>query len=313
MKAKVCVIVGPTAVGKTKLSVELAKELNGEIISGDSLQIYRGLDIGTAKVTASEMQGIPHHLIDIRDLGETYSVADFQVAARELIDDITMRGKLPIVVGGTGLYIQSLLFNFELGSQEGDVTNQKLRAELELYAETYGNLQLWERLKKQDAIAAELIHPNNVRRVIRAIEVVEQTGVSMTAQPKVDYKDLSQACYDVKLIGLQSERPELYERINQRVDEMVVSGVLEEAKQVFDFGISQAAQGIGYKEFFPYFLGNETLEEAVEAVKQQSRRYAKRQLTWFRNRMTCEWWDISLNDETRQLLQTDVSEWLTNK
>ncbi|QIL46906.1 tRNA (adenosine(37)-N6)-dimethylallyltransferase MiaA [Vagococcus coleopterorum] len=311
-KEKVCVIVGPTAVGKTALSVELAKQYNGEIISGDSLQIYRGLDVGTAKATTEEQQGVPHHLLDICELGDSYSVADFKETARGLITEITARGKLPIVVGGTGLYIQALLFDFELGSAEGDVTNQALRDELEEYAETYGTMQLWERLRSQDQAAADLIHPNNVRRVIRAIEVIEQTGISMTAQPKVDFKDLSESCYDVKLIALESDRQALYDRINNRIESMLTNGLLAEAQQVYDFGPSQAAQGIGYKEFFPYFEGEQTLEEATEFAKQQSRRYAKRQLTWFRNRMTCEWWDLTQSPETMVDLSNDVATWLTN-
>lgn len=309
MKNKVCVIVGPTAVGKTQLSIAIAKQFKGEVISGDSLQVYRGLDIGTAKVTESEKEGIPHHLIDIRDLGEDYSVAEFQSAAKKLITEITARGNLPIVVGGTGLYIQSLLFDFELGSSQGDVTNQALRTELEAYSETYGALQLWERLKKSDEKAAEAIHPNNIRRVIRAIEVVEQTGVSLMDQETIDFKDLSASPYDVKLIGLTSDREALYGRINQRVDEMVAQGVEAEARKIYDFGPSLAAQGIGYKEFFPYFAGEQTFDEAVAMVKQQSRRYAKRQLTWFRNRMTCEWWDISEEPEQLLRLIKAIGEW----
>lgn len=312
MKEKVCVIVGPTAVGKTKLSIEMAKAFNGEIISGDALQIYRGLDVGTAKVTESEKEGIPHYLIDIRDLGDTYSVAEFQKEARELISDMSSRGKLPIIVGGTGLYIQSLLFDFELGSSEGDVTNQVLRAELEVYAETYGNIQLWERLRSQDEKAAELIHPNNVRRVIRAIEIIEQTGTSMTEQPRVDFKDLSLSRYDVKLIALETQREVLYERINKRIDKMLNQGLLAEAQRVYDFGPSQAAQGIGYKEFFPYFSGEESLAESVAMAQQQSRRYAKRQLTWFRNRMTCEWWDITTTEKLNELMVA-VDHWLKEK
>lgn len=313
MKNKVCVIVGPTAVGKTKLSIELAKQYNGEVISGDSLQIYRGLDIGTAKATQAEQGGIPHHLLDIRELGEDYSAAEFQQAAKALISDIVSRGKLPIVVGGTGLYIQSLLFDFELGSSAGDVTNQKLREELEAYGDTFGTMQLWERLKKSDEKAAAAIHPNNARRVIRAIEVVEQTGVSLLDQPKVDFKDLSVSPYDVKLIGLTSDREKLYQRINHRVTEMVEGGLEAEARKVYEFGPSLAAQGIGYKEFFSYFEGTETLAEAIALVQQQSRRYAKRQLTWFRNRMSCEWWDISEEADVLTDLLESVGQWLEKK
>ncbi|WEG73930.1 tRNA (adenosine(37)-N6)-dimethylallyltransferase MiaA [Vagococcus intermedius] len=309
-KEKVLVIVGPTAVGKTALSIELAKKYQGEIISGDSLQVYRGLDIGTAKATLEERQGIPHHLLDVCDLGDTYSVSDFQVAGRQKIQEITTRGKLPIVVGGTGLYIQALLFDFELGGKEETASNETLRKELAEYGDRYGHLQLWERLNEQDSAAAAVIHPNNVKRVMRAIEVFELTGQSIMQQKQVDFKDLTQALYDVKLIALTTERDRLYQRINQRVDLMVECGVLEEAKKVYEFGKCQAEQGIGYKEFYPYFEGEQPLEAASELVKQQSRRYAKRQLTWFRNRMTASWWDLVQDPSSQKSLEEEVEEWL---
>lgn len=309
-KEKVLVIVGPTAVGKTALSVQLAQTFNGEIISGDSLQVYRNLDIGTAKATVEEQGGIPHYLLDVCELNDSFSVADFQKMARRYIAECHQRGKLPIVVGGTGLYIQALLFDFELGGQEETLDTAALREELRVYGETYGNLQLWERLKAQDSKAAELIHPNNVKRVIRAIEVIELTGQSLTEQVQVDFRDLSNARYDVKVIGLTTEREVLYQRINQRVDVMMAGDLLDEARFVYDHGPSQGAQGIGYKEFFPYFEGELDLSVAVEQVKQNSRRYAKRQLTWFRNRMTVEWWDLVMNPEGQSTLQTAVREWL---
>ncbi|MBP1044099.1 tRNA (adenosine(37)-N6)-dimethylallyltransferase MiaA [Vagococcus sp. BWB3-3] len=309
-KEKVLVIVGPTAVGKTALSVDLAKRFNGEIISGDSLQVYRGLDIGTAKATAEEQQGIPHYLLDVRDQQENFSVADFQTSGRQHLADCHHRSKLPIVVGGTGLYIQSLLFDFELGGQKKDIDTSELRQELTAYCERFGVLKLWERLRDQDRGAAEAIHPNNVKRVIRALEVVELTGKSVTEQRQVDFRDLDSALYDVKLIGLTTEREVLYERINQRVDLMVAEGLLTEARGVYEQGEIQGAQGIGYKEFFPYFQGESDLETAVAQVKQNSRRYAKRQLTWFRNRMSVEWWDLVAYPQRLTELQSTVTDWL---
>lgn len=304
MKEKMIVIVGPTAVGKTALGIELAKHFDGEIISGDSLQVYRQLDIGTAKATPEEQQQAPHHLIDIREMNETYSAADFQTEARSVIDTLVQENKLPIVVGGTGLYIQALLYDFELGGKI-ESTNETLRQEVEKLAEKDGKIAVWNQLQKIDEEAAEKIHPNNLKRVIRAIEIKQSTGKSIFEQTQV----LSEPIYDVKIIGLTTEREKLYERINLRVDWMMDAGILDEAKQVYDAGDIQAAQAIGYKEFFPYFAGEMSLEECIEKVKQNSRRYAKRQLTWFRNRMTVEWWDFLENPESIQELIQELDEW----
>lgn len=309
-KAKVLVIVGPTAVGKTDLSVRMAKKFNGEIISGDSLQVYRGLDIGTAKATVAEQQGIPHHLLNVREVTESFSAADFQLLGRQLIKECHARGKLPIVVGGTGLYIQALLFDFELGGQDKTLDTSTLRQELEEYGARFGHLQLWERLRAQDEAAAKAIHPNNVKRVSRAIEVIEMTGKSLLDQVKVDFRNADNALYDAKFIGLTTERELLYERINQRVEFMMAAGLLNEARQVYEQGAVQGAQGIGYKEFFPYFEGQSTLVDAVQQVKQNSRRYAKRQLTWFRNRMSVEWWDLIQYPEEMGQLESAVADWL---
>ncbi|MDN6005129.1 MAG: tRNA (adenosine(37)-N6)-dimethylallyltransferase MiaA, partial [Enterococcus sp.] len=209
---KVIAIVGPTAVGKTSLSIDLAKRFNGEIISGDSMQVYRGLDIGTAKVTLEEQAGVLHHLIDVRDIDQSYSAADFQQAAREVIQEITDRGKVPIVVGGTGLYIQSLLWDYKLGS-EGERTDESLREKYEAIAEAEGNEALWKLLQAKDPLAAEKIHYNNRKKMIRALEVFELTGHSIL-EPKEQPKEL----YDSFLIGLNTERTHLYRRINERVD-----------------------------------------------------------------------------------------------
>ena len=202
---KVVAIVGPTAVGKTSLSIDLAKRFNGEIISGDSMQVYRGLDIGTAKVTPEEMDGVPHHLINVRELDENYSVADFQVAARQTIQEITERGRLPIVVGGTGLYIQSLLWDYKLGS-EGEPEDDTLRKSYEHFAEKNGNQALWERLQAVDSLAAEKIHFNNRKKMIRALEVFELTGHSI-----LEPKEQPEKLYDSFLIGLNTDRAILYQ------------------------------------------------------------------------------------------------------
>ena len=301
---KVIAIVGPTAVGKTSLSIELAKQFNGEIISGDSMQVYRGLDIGTAKVTAEEMEGIPHHLIDVRDVDESYSAADFQKAARKAIQEISDRGKLPIIVGGTGIYIQSLLWDYKLGN-EGELEDDSLRAKYEAFAEENGNLALWEKLQLTDPLAAEKIHCNNRKKMIRALEVFELTGHSIL-EPKEQPKEL----YDSFLIGLNTDRSILYQRINQRVDLMVEQGLLAEAKNLAKNPTVQAAQGIGYKEFFPYLSGGSSLEAALEEVKLHSRRYAKRQLTWFRNRMSVRWYDLIQQPEKIDEIKTEIATWL---
>lgn len=302
---KVLVIVGPTAVGKTALGVRLAKRFNGEVISGDSLQVYRKLDIGTAKATIEEREGIPHHLIDVCEPTEDYTAADFQIAGRKWIDEITKNQQLPIIVGGTGLYIQTLIQDFQLGSQEVEIPGS-VRAELEEYAKTESYQRLWERLSAQDEKAAHLIHPRNVRRVIRALEVIEYTGHSIVQETKPE------TLYDVKTIVLDTDRSLLYERINQRVDQMMANGLLEEARFVDELGDVQSARGIGYKEFKPYFAGRITLDEAIEQVKQDSRRYAKRQLTWFRNRMTGSWYDLVQHPEQEEEIMQEIKKWLAS-
>lgn len=304
---KVIAIVGPTAVGKTSLSIDLAKRFNGEIISGDSMQVYRGLDIGTAKVTEEEMAGIPHHLINVRDIDESYSAADFQATARQAIQDISRRGKLPIIVGGTGLYIQSLLWDYKLGS-EGEPEDDSLRKEFEAYAEEKGNQALWKKLQANDPLAAEKIHYNNRKKMIRALEVFQLTGHSILA-PKEQPKKL----YDSFLIGLNTDRAVLYDRINQRVDVMVEQGLLNEAKRLAETPDVQAAQGIGYKELFPYFSGEISLDTALEEVKLHSRRYAKRQLTWFRNRMSVHWYDLVQQPEIISEIEADIEKWLIDE
>lgn len=301
---KVLVIAGPTAVGKTAFSIECAKQFNGEIISGDSMQVYRSLDIGTAKVTEEEKEGIPHHLIDIMPSDGSFSAADFQRYGRKAIADITKRNKLPIIVGGTGLYLQTLLYDFHLGGQEVSIPQAK-KEELTHYLDEYGPQCLWDRLQKVDEKAAAAIHPNNTRRVLRALEVVEVTG-----KPFFQEKEELVPLYDSQLIVLNTERSLLYDRINQRVDLMMEQGLLEEASFVYHLEQGQGKTGIGYKEFIPYFEGKITQDEAVAQVKQNSRRYAKRQLTWFRNRMTGKWFDFITQPSDKEAAFHDIANWL---
>lgn len=289
MGEKLVVLIGPTAVGKTKMSIELAKRLNAEIISGDSMQVYKGMNIGTAKITREEMEGIPHHLIDMKDPDESFSVAEFQQLARALIREITRRGKLPMIVGGTGLYIQSVIYDYRFSDAPSDET---YRQHLYRIAEEKGEMTLYEILKDIDPESAERIHPRNVRRVIRALEIYHCTGKTMTEWQQTQTPEL---LYDVAIIGLTMEREQLYRRINERVDQMMAAGLLEEVKSLYNRGIRdcQSIQAIGYKEIYAYLDGQLSFEEAIEQLKQNSRRYAKRQLTWFRNKMPVRWFDVT--------------------
>ncbi len=287
-KEKLLVLIGPTAVGKTSLSIELAQRFGGEIISGDSMQIYQGMDIGTAKITTEEMKGIPHHLIDIKRPDESFSVAEFQELVRGKISEIANRGKLPMIVGGTGLYVQSVLFDYEFTEA---VSDAEFRRELELEAEELGNDAIHQRLREVDPASAEKIHPNNVRRVIRALEVFHGTGIPMSVHQS---RQEGKPQYDHCLIGLDMDRDLLYSRINARVDIMMEQGLLKEVERLYKSGLRncQSIQAIGYKELYEYLDGKVTLDEAVENLKQNSRRYAKRQLTWFRNKMDVEWFTM---------------------
>ena len=298
-REKVAVIIGPTAVGKTKLSIDLAKALNGEIISGDSMQIYRTMDIGTAKVTTDEMDGIPHYMIDIKDPEDSFSVAEFQERVRKCIREITERGKLPIIVGGTGLYIQSVLFDYQFTDEAGDAT---YREQMEKLALERGVEYVHKKLQEVDPESAERIHANNVRRVIRALEIFHTTGEKMSNQLE---KQENELLYDVSLIGLTMDREMLYDRINLRVNLMIEQGLLEEVKGLHERGVRdcQSIQAIGYKEIYDYFENRVSLEEAVSQLKTNSRRYAKRQLTWFRNKMDVTWFDVTDGEKTSEILR----------
>ncbi|NSL51102.1 tRNA (adenosine(37)-N6)-dimethylallyltransferase MiaA [Calidifontibacillus erzurumensis] len=304
MKKKVIAIIGPTAVGKTKASIEIALALDGEIISGDSMQIYRGMNIGTAKVTEDEMQGIPHHLIDIKDPWEEFSAAEFKELATHCIEEITNRGKVPIIVGGTGLYIQAVLSGYHFSKA---ASNQEYRVFLEKRIEEEGIEKVYNELLTIDPESIKRIHPNNVRRVIRALEIYHETGLTMTEYLK---KQEQEAPYDDLIIGLTMERDLLYDRINKRVDQMVQQGLIEEVRALYEAGIRdcQSVQAIGYKELYDYFEGKVSKEEAIELLKRNSRRYAKRQLTWFRNKMDVNWVDMSLAVQNETIFAEKIQE-----
>lgn len=289
-KKKIIAVVGPTASGKTGLAITLAKRYDGEIISADSMQIYSELSIGTAKPSMEERQGIPHHLMDFLSISENYSVADYVSDAKKVIEDVLRRGKMPILCGGTGLYVDSLLSNTEFTEIQSDPV---LRKHLEQIAEEEGKEKFFERLRDIDPQLALKLHYNNLGRVIRALEVYELTGKTMTKLQELSHQTPSP--YDVCYIGTNySDREKLYERIEQRNNRMFKEGVLEEARFLFEHGETcTAAQAIGYKEFYPYFKGEMTLDEAMAVLKKETRHYAKRQLTWFRRNDRINWlcWD----------------------
>lgn len=281
-KIPLIVVAGPTASGKTALGIEICKRLNGEVISADSMQIYKGMDIATAKPLKEEMQGIPHHLIDVISPEETFSVADFKSLAEAKIDEIIKKGKIPVIVGGTGLYIDSLVENISLCDAS---TDENLRQALTQRAEKEGAAVLLEEVRKIDPEYAQKLHENNVKRIIRALELWETSHITMTQQIAQSRKEPSP--YNVCFIILDAEnRDFLYERINRRVDMMLSAGLEKEAREYYSSCGKTAAQAIGYKELAPYFDGEKTLDEAVESLKQSTRRYAKRQLTWFRRNET---------------------------
>ena len=285
-KIKVVVVAGPTASGKTALGVEIAKAYNGEVVSADSMQIYKGMDIATAKPTKEEMQGIPHHLIDFLERDRAFSVADYVELAGEKIRDIHSRGKLPVIVGGTGLYISSLIDNIQFPDIKSD---PQVRKRIEEEINEKGCEAVFERLKECDPETASELHPNNTVRVIRALEVFEITGRKLS-----EFKEESRLVpspYDAVIFGLNyNDRQKLYDRINLRVDIMVENGLVEEAREVYEVGeMKTAANAIGFKELIPYFENKAELQECIDKIKQETRRYAKRQLTWFRKNTKIHW------------------------
>ena len=289
MKPKVIVIVGPTASGKTALSIELAKKINGEIVSCDSMQIYKKMDIGSAKPTTEEMQGIKHYMIDIVEPNERFSVAEYKKQAENAIEEILQKGKVPIVIGGTGLYADSLIYGIEYPEIEFD---EEYRKKLEEQANTQQGLkELYEKAKKIDEDAIQKISPNDKKRIIRILEIYHSTGKTKTELEVESRKN--EVKYDYKVFAIDMDRSILYDRINRRVDIMLENGLIEEVKKLLEEydKFPTAMQGLGYKEVVEYFDGILTKEEMIEKIKQETRRYAKRQLTWFRKNKDTIWLD----------------------
>ena len=287
-KKTIVIVAGPTAVGKTGITIDLAKELNGEIISADSMQIYKHFDIGSAKPTKEEIGDVKHYLIDEIDPNDTFSVSDYREQAQKYIDEIIAKGKVPIITGGTGLYLNALMYNMDFSEA---VKNEDLRKKLEIVAEEQGAEALYNQLKELDPSSAKRIHVNNVRKVIRALEVIMTTGKGIndfSTGPEENDE------YNIILIGLTRNRKKLYARINKRVELMVDAGLLEEVKNLKEMGLSddcQAMRGIGYKEVVPYLNGLYSKEQMISLIKQNSRRYAKRQMTWLRRYKNLKWFD----------------------
>ena len=289
MKRPLVVLTGPTAVGKTKLSIALAKAIGGEIISADSMQVYRHMDIGSAKITAEEMQGVPHHLIDVLEPTEDFNVVIFQQKCRECMEGIYERGHIPILTGGTGFYIQAILKDVDFTENEEDTP---YRRSLEQLALEKGAQVLHEMLKEVDPKSAEAIHQNNVKRTIRALEFYHLTGAKISEHN--DREKEKESVYNSWYFVLNDERGRLYERIDQRVDEMVAQGLVEEVEHLRRLGCKKgmvSMQGLGYKEILSYLEGEITLDEAVYLIKRDTRHFAKRQLTWFRREKDVIWID----------------------
>lgn len=304
------VIGGPTGVGKTALSLEIARQFNGEIINGDSMQVYRDLNIGTGKILPAEQGNIPHHLLDIIEVEETYDASRFKDEAKQIIQTIHLKGKLPILVGGTGLYLEGLLYDLEFGGD--DSVSNELREELENKLDQFGSHALWQELKVVDPVAAQTISEQNTRRVIRALEVIQTTGKLFSEQ---ETHRKQESVFNECVIILDMPRAQLYDKINRRVSSMIEEGLEREASWLFeraDHEVLPSMKGIGYKEWRPYFEGNASRESIIESIQQNSRRYAKRQLTWFRNRMKeTNWLDNSHPEtaiqEAKLLIQAHIT------
>lgn len=292
-KPLVAVVVGPTASGKTSLGIEIAKHFDGEVVSADSMQIYKNMDIATAKPTAEELSLVRHHLVGLLDPGEDFSVAKYKELAVSAIDDILSRGKLPVIVGGTGFYIDTLINNTEFLDYE----KSNIRSELEKRAENEGIEALYVELMKVDEQTAKRLHINDIKRIIRALEVYYSTGQTISAQCELSH--INESKYRFCVIGLTADdRQYIYDRINLRVDLMLEAGLIEEAERFFELNLgSTAKQAIGYKELKPYFDGHVSLSQASEKLKMETRRYAKRQLTWFRRNESIHWLSIDTMDK----------------
>ncbi len=305
MKREIIVICGPTAVGKTKYAIETALHVGGEVVSCDSMQLYKYMDIGSAKPTPEEQAQVKHHLVDQINPCEAFSVAKYQKLAKEAIEDIFARGKTPVIAGGTGLYLNALLYDMDFSAPPRD---EAYRDQLYKDAEEFGATYLHNKLQLVDPDAAARIHPNNIKKVVRALEAAEEGNkvkdFATELQPTKDYT--------YTLIGLTRDRAELYDRINLRVDMLVDMGLLEEVKGLLNMGLSEgdiSMKGIGYKEIIGYYNGEYDLEEAIRLVKKNTRRYAKRQLTWFRRYDSMQWFDITTFDNDEACLK-EIFTWL---
>ncbi len=294
------VLTGPTGVGKTALSIRLAKELNGAIISADSMQVYKHMDIGTAKIMPDEMDGIEHYVVDCLEVDDDFNVARFKNMAKDAVDDIYSKGKLPIVVGGTGFYIQALLKDVNFDEAKGE---SELRQELLEFANENGEIALHNRLREIDPEAADKIHPNNVKRVIRAIEFFMESGEKISNHNEKE--SLKESIYNYRYFVLTNDRDILYKNIELRIDKMLEAGLVDEVKKIKDLGYSRdlvSQQGLGYKEIWAYLEGEMSLDEAVEILKRDTRHFAKRQLTWFKREKDVIWLDKQVYKDDDQLM-----------
>lgn len=289
-KPPLLVLIGPTAIGKTRLSIEIAKRYGCEIISGDSMQVYKGMDIGTAKISPAEMEGIPHHMIDICEPEYPFSVAEFQERVRQLIADIHARGKLPFIVGGTGLYIEAICYEFQFVDVGSD---EAFREKQRLFLEEHGPEALHSKLRMADPLSADRLHPNDTRRVIRALEIIHLTGSTMSEQLAGQTKV---SPYNLCIVGLTTDREILYKRIEARVDAMLDAGLENEVRSLMEKGLTRkhiSMQGLGYKEMAAYLEDEVSFDEMVRLLKRDTRRFAKRQLSWFRHMKEIEWLELS--------------------
>ena len=307
-KREIIVVAGPTAVGKTKYAIEAALACNGEVVSCDSMQLYKYMDIGSAKPTPEEQARVKHYLVDQIDPAEAFSVAEYQKLAKEAIEEIFARGKTPVIAGGTGLYLNSLLYEMDFGAAPQD---SALRDQLEEEAEKYGPEYIHNKLKEADPVAAGRIHPNNVKKVVRALEG------ALSGSPIADFSNVQQKCgdYEAVLIGLTRDRAELYDRINLRVELLVEQGLFDEVEGLLRRGLTESdisMKGIGYKEIIGYFHGQYGREEAIDLIKKNTRHLAKRQLTWFRRYEDMQWLDISRFSSDEEAIEEMII-WLKNR
>lgn len=308
-KKPLIIITGPTAVGKTSLSIPLAKQIGGEIISADSMQVYKEMNIGTAKIKTEEMEGVPHHLIDVLYPDEEFHVVRFQQMAKKAMEQIYQNGHIPIVVGGTGFYIQALLYDIDFSKEEQAT---EFRLQMEQYAKKYGNEALHKKLELVDPVSAQKIHANNVKRVIRALEYYEQQKSPISEHNEIQAQ--KESPYDFLYFVLEHDREVLYDRINRRVDQMMEEGLLLEVESLVKKGYTKelvSMQGIGYKEFFPYFEGECSLDDVIYKIKLDTRHFAKRQLTWFKREKEVIW--LSKKDYTEEQLYEQILDMINEK